>query len=225
MTNSPKFLIFCSIFFCRIAEQLSLIAIVASFSNLHLFVSSSFRNFAYLGIWDNVLTSGRLMWSCLNTSKNFLNQASSLSFFYLAKYRTMSWYSHTCGGWGCWASFPLLLLFSFTTSSPEVVSLATYLLFLNTRPLSIRTSTSLPLLKVIALSCSLGLTSVLFQRPCCGLLELASANCLTWLFRLWMEIWTFLIVACTTSNFASVLTMNLGNTSLVEYFLSLCGLG
>ena len=156
-TNPLVSLIFFSNLLWRIAEQLSPKNMVDASFKLHLLVSNSFMNFVYLVIWEKACTSGKLMASCLWASENFLNWASFMTFFNLAGYRTLSWYSHTGDCWGHWTSFPLLLLSSIITSYPEVASFAGDVPFSMLGLFSVHISTSLPLQRVRALSCSLGL--------------------------------------------------------------------
>ena len=161
----------------------------------------------------------------LEIIQDFLELSIFLILLQSCRVWDFGWYARTDGGWGYWGSFFLLLLSSITTSSSEVTSPVICLPFSKVSLFSGQTSISLPLCKVIALSCSLRLASVLLGRLPCHHSEFALANCPLWFSIFWMNAWTFLKVAFTVSNFISVLTMNLANTSSVEDFLSLGGEG
>lgn len=136
-------------------EQLSSKDTLDAFSNLHLLVRNSFMKTS---------TIGKLMWSFLRISRIFLNWEPSLSFFNLL--RTRFWVDIIA---------PVVVgvvgLLSFCCCYPQwqphilELHLPQHVCFYPTLGrFSGQTSTSLPLLKVIGLSCSLQLASVLLRK-------------------------------------------------------------
>ena len=62
--------------FWSIAKHSSLSSTIDKSSNFLLFVKSSFKNFAYVGIYDIASTKGKLICSCLKSLRNLPNCAS-----------------------------------------------------------------------------------------------------------------------------------------------------
>ena len=140
------------------AEHFSLKVTMDSSSNFLLFDSNSFKNLAYLGICTRTLIKGRLMWSCLKSSRDLPNYLSTRSFFYFCRIRNLRFVLlHRL------SEFTILLLLFILINS---FLLALLFSILN----------SLPLLRDTSFTCSLGLIPILLGKLTHCLLEIKLAS-------------------------------------------------